>query len=103
MHCGFGGNLISKTNGCRAKWTKISASDILSDCRVLIIVFKVSLGTFGAVPVFDDLVSTFDLNIQDLCTAKFIHYWYSFFPASDQAEDQGPWASLLMTLYLGNG
>ncbi len=26
--------------------------------------FKVSLGSFGALPAFDDLVSSFDLNIQ---------------------------------------
>ncbi len=26
--------------------------------------FMLSLGSFGAFPVFDDLVSTFDLNVQ---------------------------------------
>ncbi len=34
--------------------------------------------SIGAFLIFDDFVSTYDLNIQESCTAKFIHYWYSF-------------------------
>ena len=39
---------------------------------------KCSSSVWGHSVHFYDLVSTFDLNIRDLCTAKFIHYWYSF-------------------------
>ena len=38
---------------------------------------KCSSSVWGHSVHFYDLVSTFDLNIRDLCTAKFIHYWYS--------------------------
>ncbi len=43
-------------------------------------VFKVRLGSFGAFPIFDDLVivSTLLLTFMDLCIVKFILYWYSF-------------------------
>ena len=36
---------------------------VFSACRVLLTV-KFSLGSFGAFPGFDDLVATFELNIQ---------------------------------------
>ncbi len=41
-------------------------------------VFNVTLRTFGALPNFDALAPTFELNIQGICTAMFIHYLYSF-------------------------
>ena len=40
-----------------------------------LLVFKFSLGSLGAFPIFNDLVSTFHLNFQifrDICTAKMI-------------------------------
>ncbi len=51
---------ILETTGHRAKWTKIWTSGVSIYYRVpltVIYVFKFGLGSLGAFPIFDDLVS----------------------------------------------
>ena len=63
--------------------------------------FKFSLESFGAFPIFDSLVhvSAFVLNFQGYLYryygSKFITIPIFFYLANDQAEHQGPWASCL--------
>ncbi len=59
--------------------------------------FKFSLGSFGAFPVFNDLVSTFHLNIY----GSLYCYVYSlpaiFYLANDQAEREDPRPLVVLT------
>ena len=51
---------------------------------LLLLSGQAQFGVILCISSFDNLVSTFDLNIQG---------FYSLIFASDQVEDQGPWAS----------
>ncbi len=46
--------------------------------------FKLIFGSFGAFPVFDDLLSSFSI----------------FYLASDKAASQGPWGSYFVSQYV---
>ena len=62
--------------------------------------FKFSLGSFAAFPVFGDLLSTFDWNIQVSLYCQVYTLLVFFELASDQAERQSPWASCILSLTL---
>ncbi len=54
---------------------------------LLLLSGQAQFGVILCISSFDNLVSTFDLNIQGF------YMFYSLIFASDQVEDQGSWAS----------